>query len=259
MLVMPPRGYALVLTLPLTSILATALPCLAQDIRCVEGCTLLDEEQALRDAGLDARDCDAALRLEIASDGSVVDLAFLRQDENAKCNETVVAFAWQTRWSAAPHVARRTMSLGWSNDPRPRVAGESGEAEFRTYPGGMGFDSDRFFLLAHPDAQVDLAGLGKRYSRLGAFDRIEEPRSDSPLLCAIGRDSDDVIVFRSTALDTNDCLANENEFEHAAAAWPDLELFGAHAHTAGGSCFLLRAPGPSGPDQGIDEPSSSGL
>jgi hypothetical protein len=259
MLVMPLRGYCAFLAFSVTSILLATASSHAQEIRCVQGCTLLEEETALRDAGLDPRDCDVALRLEIASDGSVEDVIFLRQDENRTCNETLVAFARKTHWSPAPDVARRTMSMSWSNDPKPRGAEGSGEAEFLTYPGGMGLDSDRYFLLAHPDAQVDLAKLRERFSRLGAFERIEEARSDSPFLCAIGRDSDDAVVFRSTTLDTAEYLVQENVFEHAAAAWPDLELLGAHAHTAGGSCFLLRAPAPSEPDHGVDDPSSSAL
>ena len=254
------RGPVSILAFLLTSTFATTAPSLAQEIRCVHGCTLLDEEQALRDAGLDRRDCDAAVRLELASDGSVVDVSFLRQGENEKCNQTLIAFARQTRWSAASDVARRTMSMGWSNDPKPPAARDSGQPEFHTYPGGMGLDSDRFFLLAHGDFRVDLTQLVERFSGLGAVERIEEVRSDSPLLCAIGRDPDHAVVFRTTALDTAEYLAGENVFEHAAAEWPDLELVGAHAHTEGGSCFLLRAPTRAvpAPGQGI-EPSSSEL
>lgn len=236
-----------ILAFLLTSTLAVA-PSLAQEIRCVHGFTLLDEEQALREAGLDHRDCDAAVRLEIASDGSVANVSFLRQGENELCNQTLVAFALQTRWSAAPDVARRTMSLGWSNDPEPRAAGDTGLPEFHTYPGGMGLDSDRLFLLAHGDSHVDLTQLVERFPHLGAVERIDEVRSDSPLLCAIGRDADGSVVFRSTGLDG---LARERAdasfFEEAAATWPDLDLLGAHTHPEGGSCFLLRAPAPAVP------------
>ena len=230
----------------LISTFTSAAPSLAQEIRCVYGCTLLDEEQALRDAGLDRRDCDAAVRLEIASDGSVVDVSFLRQGENEKCNQTLAAFARKTRWNAAPDVARRTMSMSWSNDPQRGIAGRSGEAEFHTYPGGMGLDSDRVFLLAHRDSQVDLTQLVERFSGLGAVERIEEVRSDSPLLCGIGRDAGGSVILRSTTLEGSAIeRGGANVFEEAAATWPDLELLGAHAHLQGGSCFLLRSPAPA--------------
>jgi hypothetical protein len=234
------RGYAFIPALPLTTILVATRPLPAQEIRRVHGCTLLDEESALRDAGLEHRDCDVALRLEIAPDGSVEDITFLRRDENEKCNDTLAAFARQTRWSPAPGVGRRRMSMGWWNDPRAYGDGDSGE--FSTYPGGRGLDSDRYFLLAHRDPQVDLMQLRERHSRLGAFERIEEVRSDLPLLCAIGRDPEAAVVLRSAALDAAEHDEHVNAFEHAAATWPDLELIGAHAHTGGGSCFLLRAP-----------------
>jgi hypothetical protein len=242
------RGPVSILTFALTSTFIIAAPSGGQEIRCVHGCTLLDEEQALRDAGLDRGDCDAAVRLKIASDGSVVDVSFLRQGENEKCNQTLAAFARQTRWSAAPDVARRTMSMDWSNDPEPRAGGDSGQPEFHTYPGGMGLDSDRVFLLAHEDSRVDLTGLVERFDGLGAIERIEEVRSDSPLLCAIGRDPGGSVVFRSTALEgPAKERADANVFEEAAATWPGLELLGAHAHPEGGSCFLLRAPAPAAP------------
>jgi hypothetical protein len=242
------RGPVSILAFVLMSAFATAASSLAQETRCVHGCTLLEEEQALRDAGLDRRDCDAAVRLQIASDGSVVDVSFLRQGENEKCNQTLAAFARQTRWSAAPDVPRRTMSMSWSNDPEPRAGGNSGQPEFHTYPGAMGLDSDCVFLLAHEDVGVDLLDLVERFDGLGAVERIEEVRSDSPLLCAIGRDPGGSVVVRSTALEGSGMeRAGANAFEEAAARWPDLELLGAHAHLEGGSCFLLRAPAPAAP------------
>lgn len=245
---MPLRRPVLILTFLLASVFAATAPSFAQEIRCVQGCTLFDVEQALRDAGLDRRDCDVAVRLEIASDGSVLDVSFLRPGENEKCNQTLVAFARQTRWSAAPDVARRTMSMGWSNDPQARAAGDSGQPEFHTYPGGMGLDSDRIFLLAHGDSRVDLTQLVERFDRLGAVEPIDDVRSDSPLLCAIGRDRDGSVVFRSTALEGSATeRAGANVFEEAEATWPDLELLGAHVHLEGGSCFLLRAPAPAVP------------
>ena len=133
------------------------------------------------------------------------------------------------------------MSLSRSNDPKAGPTRESTGAEFHTYPGGLGLDSDGYFLLAHTDSAVDLAVLSERHSRLGLFDRIEEVRSDAPILCAIGRDPQDAVVFRSTLL-TEDAKqrAEADVLQEAASTWPDLELLGFHAHLEEGSCFLLR-------------------
>jgi hypothetical protein len=75
------------------------------------------------------------------------------------------------------------------------------------------------------------------------------------ILCAIGRDPDGSVVFRSTALEGPAReRADATFFEEAAATWPDLELLGAHAHPEGGSCFFLLAPAPSlsAPREGVD-------
>jgi hypothetical protein len=248
MLVMSCHDLPSILASVVTGLVLAAAPSGAQEARCVEGCSLYEEEKALREAGLRPGDCDLAIRLELGPDGSVADVAFTRRDENELCNQTLVAFARNSRWSAAPDGAPRTMSLNWLNDPEPAAAGDSGQAEFVTYPGGMGLDSDRFFVLAHEDSHVDLTQLVERFSRLGAVERIDEVRSDSPLLCAIGRDPDGSVVFRSTALEGPAReRADATFFEEAGAIWPDLELLGAHAHPQGGSCFLLRAPAPAVP------------
>lgn len=240
MLVMSCRNLPAILATAVAGLVLAAAPCGAQEARCVEGCSLYEEEKALREAGLRPGDCNLAVRLEIAPDGSVADVTLTRRDDNEICNQTLSAFARNSRWSEAADGAPRTMSLSWSNDPKPGRTGESNVAEFHTYPGGLGLDSDGYFLLAHGDPAVDLALLSETYSRLGVFDRIEEVRSDAPILCAIGRDPDDAVVFRSTILSEAARRAEANVLQEAASTWPDLELLGFHVHLDAGSCFLLR-------------------
>lgn len=213
----------------------------AQSARCVEGCSVADEEQALRNAGLSHGDCDAAVRFEIEPDGSVREVTLLRADETAICNETLMAYARQGRWSSDPEGRHRSKTLGWSSVPRSAT-----EAEFHTYPGAVGLDTGGRFLLAHRDSHVDLTQLAARYSPLGPFETIEEFRSEGPLLCAIGRDPSGEAVMRTEALARPlEEGADMDPFVQAAAIWPDLELLGAHAHGAGGSCFLLQSTVPS--------------
>ncbi|MGH7566557.1 MAG: hypothetical protein ACREK2_06985, partial [Gemmatimonadota bacterium] len=189
--------YFSIVPLSLTSILLLPAPSSGQDARCIVGCSFLEEERAFREAGLELGECDVSVGLEIAPDGSVDEVVLLREDENRTCNETLVAYARKSRWSADSSGSIRRKTIGRSPGP-----GSGGEAEFHTYPGALGLDTGGYFLLTHHDPRIDLADLSRRFSLLGPFETIEEVRSDAPVLCAIGRDRDGDVVFRSGGLET---------------------------------------------------------
>ena len=239
-------GQVPAIVVPTLALACIVRPAQAQLPQCLEGCTLGDEERALRDAGLEHGECDAAIRFELEPDGSVGEINFLRADDNAICNETLIVFVQEGRWSPDPEGRQQRITMGWSKRAAP-----GGEAEFHTYPGGQGLDTDGRFLLAHDDRRVDLALLAVRYSRLGPFKTIEEVRSEGPLLCAIGRDPGGDVVMQTQAGERpQEEGADMDPFVQAAAAWPDLELLGAHAHASGGSCFLLESTVPSRKGEG---------
>ena len=98
------------------------------------GYSLADEVPLLRYAILSHGQCDATVRYEIASDGSVGDVTFLRADENRICNESLIAYVRGERRTSDPDGRKRSVMLVWSSAPFLCAVGKdpSGEVVQRT-------------------------------------------------------------------------------------------------------------------------------
>jgi hypothetical protein len=98
------------------------------------GYSLADETQLLRYAILSHGRCDAAIRYEIASDGSVGGVTFLRADEKRICNESLIAYVRERQRGPDPDGRKRSVTLVWSSAPFLCAIGKDpgGEVVLRT-------------------------------------------------------------------------------------------------------------------------------
>ena len=99
------------------------------------GYSLVYEAPLLQYAILSHGRCDAAVRYEIASDGSVGDVTFLRADENRICNESLIAYVrGDGSRSPDPDGRQRSVTLVLSSAPFLCAVGKdsSGEVVQRT-------------------------------------------------------------------------------------------------------------------------------